>query len=297
MPRFGAVVTAMVTPFDATGGLDLDAAGEVARWLVHHGSDGLAVAATTGEGPTLADDERLDLFRAVRESVDVPLIAGATTNDTRHSIALSEAAATIGMDGILAVTPYYNRPSQAGIEAHFRAIAAATPLPVVLYDVPARTGRAIAPETIVRLSHEVPAVVGLKDAAGDPAQTFSVMAEAAEGFEVYSGDDAITLALVALGAVGTVGVATHWCGREHGEMIAAAAAGDLVTARAINRRCRASYAFENTDVSPYSVSTKAMMRVLGLPVGECRLPLPPTPPGVEDAARLVAAGLGLAVGV
>src|SRR5262245_64105074 len=142
--RFGRVLTAMVTPFHEDGSLDADGAAALARWLVAQGNDGLVVAGTTGEAPTLSDDEKVELWRAVRAAVDVPLLAGSGSNDTRHTVELSRRAAETGVDGLLVVSPYYNRPPQAGIEAHFRAVAAATDLPAVMYDVPSRTARAIA---------------------------------------------------------------------------------------------------------------------------------------------------------
>ena len=165
MARFGAVVTAMVTPFDDEGGLDVDAATPLAQWLADHGSDGLVVAGTTGEGSVLADDEKLELWRAVSEAVTIPVVAGTGSNDTAHSVELTRRAADCGVAGVLVVTPYYNRPSQAGIEAHFRAVAAATDLPVLIYDIPMRTGRKVSHEVLVRLAHEVPNIVGVKDAA------------------------------------------------------------------------------------------------------------------------------------
>ncbi len=154
--RFGKVLTAMVTPFTDGGDLDLDGAVALARWLVAQGNDGLVLAGTTGEAPTLSDDEKVALWQAVREAVDVPLLAGSGSYDTRHTVALSERAAATGVDGLLVVSPYYSRPPQAGLEAHFRAVAAATDLPVVMYDVPSRTGRAMTVDTIVRLASEVP---------------------------------------------------------------------------------------------------------------------------------------------
>ena len=186
--RFGAVLSAMVTPFDADGALDLDAAATVARWLADHGNDGLVVAGTTGEAPTLCDAEKLDLWRAVSEAVTIPVIAGTGSNDTRHSVELTAKAAAVGASGVLVVGPYYNRPAQAGIEAHFRAVAAATDLPVIVYDVPARTGRRIAADVLVRLYSDVANVVGLKDATGDPAGTARLLADVPD-VEVYSGDD------------------------------------------------------------------------------------------------------------
>jgi 4-hydroxy-tetrahydrodipicolinate synthase len=285
--RFGAVITAMVTPFDAAGALDLDVAAQLARWLAEHGSDGLVVAGTTGEGSTLTDDEKLDLWRAVAEAVTIPVIANTGSNDTAHSIHLTEQAAACGAAGVLAVTPYYNRPSQTGLEAHFRAIAGATELPVMLYDIPVRSGRKIAHEVMVRLAHDVPNIAGVKDAAADVAATARLIAAAPNSFEIYSGNDDYTLPLLALGAVGVVGVATHWIGLEMAEMVAAAAKGDLASAREINGRLLESYLFETGDAAPNPIPAKAMMRTLGLAVGECRLPMGPAPEGLEDQAREV----------
>jgi len=289
--RFGAVITAMVTPFDGAGALDLDVAAELARWLAGHGSDGLVVAGTTGEGSTLTDDEKLDLWRAVAAAVTIPVIANTGSNDTAHSVHLTRQAAGCGAAGVLAVTPYYNRPSPAGIEAHFRAIAAATDLPVMLYDIPVRSGRKIAHEVMVRLAQEVPNMAGVKDAAGDVAATARLIAAVPAGFEVYSGNDDYTLPLIALGAVGVVGVATHWIGLEMAELVAAAGKGDLATAREINGRLLESYLFETGDAAPNPIPAKAMMRTLGLAVGECRLPMGPAPAGLEDRAREVYASL------
>ena len=289
--RFGAVLTAMVTPFHDDGSLDAEGAAELARWLVDHGNDGLVVAGTTGEAPVLTDDEKIELWRAVREAVTVPVVAGVGTYDTRHSIHLAEQATEIGVDGLLVVGPYYNRPSQAGIEAHMRAVCAASPLPVMIYDVPARTTRRIAHEVLVRLFREVPNLVAFKDATGDPAAAARLVSELGDEIELYSGDDSMTLPLLAAGAVGVVGVASHWCGPEMAEMISSFQKGDVVRAREVNARLIESFDFENTETSPYSVSAKAMMRTLGLRVGQCRLPNTEAPAGVEDRARQVYAAL------
>ncbi len=281
----------MVTPFDAEGALDLAMAARLARWLADHGSDGLVVAGTTGEGSTLTDDERLDLFRAVTEAVTVPVIANTGSNDTAHSVHLTRQAAGCGAAGVLAVTPYYNRPSQAGLEAHFRAVAEATDLPVMLYDIPVRSGRKISHDVMVRLAHDVANITSVKDAAADVAATARLIAGVPDRFEVYSGNDDHTLALLALGAVGVVGVATHWIGLEMAELVAAAGKGDLTTAREINGRLLESYVFESSDAAPNPIPAKAMMRTLGLAVGECRLPMGPAPAGLEDRAREVYANL------
>lgn len=285
--RFGSVLTAMVTPFDADGELDLDGARTLARHLADAGNDGLVIAGTTGEAPTLSDDEKRSLWAAVAEAVTVPVIAGTGTNDTRHSVDLTAEASALGVAGILAVAPYYNRPSQAGLDAHFRAIAAATELPVMVYDIPIRSGRKVASSTLVRLANEVPNIVALKDAAGNPGETARVLAEA-PGLECYSGDDALTLPLLAIGAVGAVGVATHWSGVDHAEMVALFAKGDVDGARRVNARLLPSFAYETGDDAPNPVPTKCLLRgVLDLPAGWCRLPMGPEPAGLAERARTV----------
>jgi 4-hydroxy-tetrahydrodipicolinate synthase len=291
MARFGRVLTAMVTPFDASGVIDYDAAQQLARYLVVNGNDGLVVAGTTGESPVLTDDERLGLFAAVVEAVDVPVIAGAGTNDTAHSVHLTREAAKLGAAGVLAVCPYYNRPSQAGIEAHIRAMAAAADLPVMVYDIPVRTGRKISTATLLRLFREVRNVLALKDAAGNPGETAGLISSAPDGVEVYSGDDSLTLPLLAVGAVGTVGVATHWTGEDHQQMFDLWEKGDVEGARLVNSRMLESFAFETGDDAPNPLPTKAMMRHLGLPVGEARLPMGPAPDAVVARAPEVLANL------
>jgi 4-hydroxy-tetrahydrodipicolinate synthase len=291
--RFGKVLTAMVTPFHDGGALDLEGAATLARWLVGHGNDGLVIAGTTGEAPTLSDDEMVALWTAVRAAVDVPLLAGSGSNDTRHTIELSRRAAETGVDGLLLVSPYYNRPPQSGIEAHYRAVAAATDLPIVIYDVPSRTGRQISVDVIVRLANEVPAIVGLKDARGNPGDAARIVAHAPHDFDVYSGDDSLTLPLLAVGAVGVVGVATHWSGELHSEMIAAHDKGDVHTAREINARLADSYAVETGDTWVHATAAKAAVSALGLPAGPCRLPLPPAGDDVRAAVRRVLDDLGI----
>ncbi|NBP17854.1 MAG: 4-hydroxy-tetrahydrodipicolinate synthase, partial [Actinobacteria bacterium] len=204
MPRFGQVVTAMVTPFHKDGSLNLDGAKRLARWLQDNGNDGLVLAGTTGEAPVLTDDERLSLFKAVVESVTIPVIAGTGTNDTAHSIHMTKEASKLGVAGILAVTPYYNRPSQAGIEAHMRAVCGATDLPVVIYDIPVRTGRKINTPTLAKLANEVKNVAGVKDAAGNPAESARLMTMVPKSFELISGDDGLTLPLMAVGCTAVI---------------------------------------------------------------------------------------------
>ncbi len=291
MARFGPVLTAMVTPFDDDLGVDYDAAAALARWLADHGSTGLVLAGTTGESPTLTDDEKLELFRTVAEAVTVPVIAGTGSADTRHTVELTRAASATGVAGVLVVCPYYSRPSQAGIEGHFRAVASATRLPLVIYDIPGRTGRKVATDTLLTLAVDVPNVVAVKDAGGSVSESARLLAAAPDHFELYSGDDALTLPLLSVGAVGIVGVATHWAGEEMAALVAAFEAGDVAGARATNRRLLPSFAFETSEAAPNPLPVKAMMRVLGLDVGPCRPPLGPPPDDLEARARKVLSDL------
>ncbi|MDE0066001.1 MAG: 4-hydroxy-tetrahydrodipicolinate synthase [Acidimicrobiaceae bacterium] len=291
--RFGRVLTAMVTPFNADGSLDLDGAQRLARHLTTEGgSDGLVVAGTTGESPTLTHDEQIDLIAAVVQAVDKPVVAGAGSNDTRAAVELSERATQAGATGLLHVAGYYNRPSQAGLSEHFRACAQSTDLPILLYDIPTRTGRKITTETMAELFADAPNIIGVKDASANPAETARLLAISPEGTEVYSGDDGLTLALLAIGAVGTIGVATHWIGSEVAEMMEAFFSGDVHCAAEINRRLIPSYQFETGDDAPNPVPTKAMLRAMGLPGGPTRLPMGPEPEGLVAEARTVLAALG-----
>lgn len=291
MPHFGRIMSAMVTPFDAAGAVDLDVAQQLAKHLVEQGHDGLVICGTTGESPTLTDDEKLGMFAAVVEAVDVPVVAGTVGYNTHHSVELSRQAAKLGVHGILSLCPYYSRPSQAGIEAHFRAIAEACDLPQVIYDIPVRTGRKVSTEVLTRLAHGVPNIVGVKDASANPAETAKLIAATPDDFEVYSGDDGFTLPLLAVGAVGTIGVATHWTAPDHVELFDAWDRGDVAAARAVNRRMLESFAYETGDLAPNPIPTKAMLRTRGWAVGQCRLPIGHAPDWVEPRAREVWANL------
>lgn len=292
-PRFGRVLTAMVTPFLDDGSLDVDGAVTLARHLVEHGNDGLVLAGTTGEAPTLTDDEKVELWTAVRDAVDVPLVAGTGSNDTRHTCALTARAAATGVDGLLVVTPYYNRPSQAGIDAHFRAAASVSDLPMIVYDIPGRTGRKVTTDLLIRLANEVPTIVGVKDAAGNPGETAVLVAAAPDDFWVWSGDDPMTLPLLAVGAAGVIGTATHWCGEIMSELISAFTKGDHDRAQELNASLFESYSYESREIAQFALAVKVALRVLGQPAGPCRLPVGPEPDGLEDDARRVLRGLGL----
>ncbi len=291
MARFGQVLTAMITPFTTDGALDLEGADKLAKWLVESGNEGLVVAGTTGESPTLTHDEQIALIETVSHAVDVPVIAGTGSNDTRAAVELTERATAAGADAVLVVTPYYNRPSQAGIVAHFEAVASSTDLPVMMYDIPGRTGRKMSTDTVLQLA-QLANVVALKDAAGNPAETALVIAQADADFEVYSGDDALTLPLLSVGAVGVVGVATHWAAGEVAAMISAFSQGNVAEARRLNQRLLESWDIETGDARPNPIPSKTMMRLLGQPGGQCRLPMGPEPAELEDLCRKVLSNLG-----
>ena len=230
---FGRVLTAMVTPMTADGSLDYDAAQRLAEHLVDRGNDGLVISGTTGESPTTSDEEKERLLRAVVEAVGdrAHVVAGAGTNDTAHSVELAKQAEKTGVSGLLVVTPYYSKPPQAGLLAHFERVADATGLPVMLYDIPARSGVPIATETLLRAA-EHDRIVAVKDAKGDLHETSKVLA--ATDLAYYSGEDAINLAMLAIGAVGFVSVVAHVCAAEYAAMVRAVDAGDLAEARRIN---------------------------------------------------------------
>ena len=246
---------------------------------------------TTGEGPTITDDEDWELWRTLKETLTIPIVAGAGTNDTAHSIEQVKKAEECGADGVLVVTPYYNRPSQAGIYAHFAAVAGATSLPVIVYDIQSRTSKNIETATLIAMANEIPNVLALKDAAGHPDETARVIVETPSDFDVYSGDDSLTLPLLAVGAVGVVSVCAHWTSPEWVKLFDAVAANDWDAARAANTAMLDSFDFEGSAEIPNPVPSKAMLRTLGFAVGEPRLPMGPTPEGVEDTARAVYAAL------
>lgn len=289
--RFGRVVTAMITPFNAEGELDVAEAVRLAKWLQDQGTEGLVVTGTTGEASTLTDGEKLTIWEAVASAVTIPVIAGSGSNDTAHSVHLTKEVSKLGVAGILAVGPYYNRPSQAGIAAHISAMAGATSLPVVVYDIPVRTGRKISSANILTLARDTKNIVALKDAAGNPAETANVIAQAPQGFEVYSGDDGLTLPLLAVGAVGVIGVATHWSAPEHRRLMDAFFAGNVAEATRINAALLESFGYETGDESPNPLPSKEMMKLHGFAVGDARLPMGPAPEWVAERAAVVKANL------
>ncbi|TXH42598.1 MAG: 4-hydroxy-tetrahydrodipicolinate synthase [Actinobacteria bacterium] len=291
-PSLGAVHTAMITPMTADHEVDLDGAARLAQHLIDLGNDGLVLNGTTGEAPTTTDEEKAELLRAVRSTVgpDVPLIAGVGTNDTRHSIELARQAEAAGADGLLVVTPYYSKPSQEGILAHFTAIADATELPVMLYDIPGRSAVPIGVDTLLRAA-EHPRIVAVKDAKADLAAATAVLR--ASDLLWYSGDDALNLPFLSIGAVGFVSVAGHLIADRLRSMLSAFGAGDTRTATTI------FYDSEPVAVglfrAPAVTLTKAALELRGLPAGPPRLPLLPADEGQKERllADLAAAGMSM----
>lgn len=295
MQSFPPLITAMATPMTDEGDLDFEGAQRLALHLVEHGSEGLVVAGTTGESPTLGHTETLDLFRAVIQAVGdrAAVIAGTGKNDSAATAALTTEASEIGVDGILLVAPYYNRPSQRGLDRHFRMAAAATDLPLLLYNIPSRTAVEIAPETLLRLAEEVANIRGVKDAVGDLTKTAWLAARAPDGFGIWAGDDAAILPMLAVGGVGGVCVASHLAGPEIARMIEVFPT-DPPKAREIHYRLLPLMTtLMRADPSPGPL--KAGLRLLGLPAGPVRPPLADADERVTGLVReaLLSAGIAL----
>ena len=269
-PPFGRLLTAMVTPFKDDLSIDWAGVEKLATHLVSTGHDGIVVNGTTGEAPTTSDEEKIEIIKVVRKAVDgkAKVVAGAGNNETSHSVEQAEMAADAGADGLLVVTPYYNKPPQAGIEAHFRAMADATKVPVMMYDIPGRTGVPIEPDTIVKLASH-PNIVALKDAKGDVASTSWVIKRC--GIPVYSGDDILNLPLLSVGAVGFVSVCGHTVGADLRAMLDAWFNGNSAKALEIHQKLLPVYT--GTFRTQGAILTKAALSMLGLPGGKVRLPL------------------------
>ena len=268
---FGSVCVAMVTPFDSDGELDVVAGRDLAAHLVEQGIDALVLAGTTGESPTTTDEEKVALLKAVREEVGdkARIIAGAGSNDTRHAVAMAKSAAEAGADGLLVVTPYYSKPSQAGVEAHFRAVAEATNLPVCLYDIPGRSGIPIDSDTIRRLA-EVDTIQAVKDAKGDMLEASTLIQET--GLAWYSGDDPLNLPWLAVGATGMISVVGHAAPKALRELVTAYENGDLARAREINANTLNVLARQQGALGGVTFA-KAALRLQGIEVGDPRLPV------------------------
>lgn len=270
--NWGPVVTAMVTPFDENLEVNYDAAQALAELLVQTGSTGLVVSGTTGESPTLTHEEKVTLFRKVKEAVGnrAAVLAGTSTYDTAESVRLSQEAERAGVDGLLLVAPYYNRPSQEGLYQHFKTIAHAVDLPVMVYNIPGRTGVNVEPATLLRLA-EINNVVAVKEASGNLNQMSEICANAPDGFVVYSGDDSLTLPLLAVGGVGVVSVASHVAGRDIRRMCEAFFAGQVHEATKLHHRMLPLFKALFCTTNP--VPVKAALNMMGANVGSVRLPL------------------------
>lgn len=289
-PPFGRVLTAMITPFDAEGAVDHGTAWDLAAHLVANGSDGIVVAGTTGESPTLGDDEKITLVRTVVDAVGdaAAVVAGTGTYDTAESVELTRRAVDAGCTAVMAVTPYYSRPSQDGLLAHFTAIADASAVPVLLYNIPSRTGRLIDVGTLARLSaHDK--IVAVKDAVGDLAFTTRTRLACRKGFAIYSGDDILTLPMMSVGAVGIVSVASHLAGPQIASMVAAAEAGEWERARALHLELAPLFTALFAEPNPMPV--KAAMDALWKPVGPPRLPLVAASAETVDGVKEALAGI------
>jgi 4-hydroxy-tetrahydrodipicolinate synthase len=289
---FGRLITAMITPFAKDGSIDWDGVATLANHLADHGHDAIAVNGTTGEAPTTKSSEKLEIIKVVKSTVGsrVKVLSGAGDNETSYTVEQAKRSAAAGADGLLIVTPYYNKPPQAGIEAHFKAVASATDLPIMMYDIPGRTGVEIESDTIVRL-FELPNIVALKDAKGNLAATSDVIARC--GIPVYSGDDILNLPFLSIGAVGFVSVCGHTVGNELKEMLNAWFAGD--TARALEIHQKLIPVFKGTFKTQGAILTKVAMNLMGLPGGTTRLPLVDATPAQIATLRedLIAGGVQL----
>lgn len=289
---FGRLITAMITPFAKDGSIDWDGVATLATHLADHGHDAIAVNGTTGEAPTTKSSEKLEIIKVVKSTVGsrVKVLSGAGDNETSYTVEQAKRSADAGADGLLIVTPYYNKPPQAGIEAHFKTVASATDLPIMMYDIPGRTGVEIESDTIVRL-FELPNIVALKDAKGNLAATSDVIARC--GIPVYSGDDILNLPFLSIGAVGFVSVCGHTVGTQLKEMLDAWFAGD--TARALEIHQKLIPVFKGTFKTQGAILTKAAMNLMGLPGGTTRLPLVDATPAQIATLRedLIAGGVQL----
>jgi 4-hydroxy-tetrahydrodipicolinate synthase len=279
MKELGRMLTAMVTPFDATGAVDINEACRLAEHLIENGNDGVVVSGTTGESPALETDEKLALFAAIKKRLGNAgtVVAGTGGNNTRHSIELTKRAAQTGVDAVLAVVPYYNKPTQEGLLEHFGAIAQADPIPVMMYNIPGRTGQNMAASTTHELARRHANIVGIKESSGNVEQHVQLVSgnPRPDDFSVWSGDDYFFLPAMALGAYGLVSVAAHVCGKRLRAMIDAFDHGNILTAGAIHRELQPLFTALFTVTSPIPV--KWAVNRLGFAAGPCRSPMGPMP--------------------
>ena len=293
MVNFGRVLTAMITPFNSDGTVNYSVTEELATHLADHGTDTLVVCGTTGESPTLSWDEEFELFRVVKSAVggNAKVMAGTGSNSTTEAIAATQKAAKMGLDGSLQVVPYYNKPPQAGLYHHFEAIAqAASDLPIMLYNVPGRTSQNLLPETVARLA-EVPNIVALKEASGNLDQASQIRQLTPTDFAIYSGDDSLTLPMLAIGGSGVVSVASHLVGPQLQQMIQAFESGQVQAATQIHLKLFSL--FKALFITTNPIPIKAALRLQGWDVGSLRLPLCDPDEGVHAMLKTVMAELNL----
>lgn len=272
--NFGQIVTAMVTPFDTNGDIDFPATAALVEHLIETGSDALVVAGTTGESPTLSTDEKIDLFKFIVDTVQgrIPVIAGTGSNNTRASITLTRGAEEAGVDAVMLVTPYYNKPSQEGMFQHFAAIAASTDLPIMLYNIPGRSVVNLSVDTIVRLA-AISNIVSIKEASGNLDAAAAIIEQTPDNFSLYSGDDGLTLPLLSIGGTGVVSVAAHIIGREMQQMVSSFKTGDTVKAAQLHRTLLP--VMNSLFAAPNPVPVKTALNLSGVAVGGVRLPMIP----------------------
>jgi len=283
--KLGSILTAMVTPFDRRDNLAIAEAQKIARWLIERGNDGLVVAGSTGEGQTLDRAERSALWAAVKDGAGsrAAVIANAGTASTRESVTFAQDAAAAGVDGILAVVPPYIKPTQTGMLRHFGAIAEAIDLPVIVYNIPGRTGTNMLPETLLQLASDHPNVAGVKESSGDLGQIAKICAARRDGFLVWAGDDHLFLPCLAVGADGVVGVASHLCSPEYRRMLDAYRAGRVADAAEIHASLLPLFDALFATTNPIPI--KWAMNEAGFHAGSCRLPLDDMPPALADRLR------------
>ncbi len=283
---FGRIITAMITPFKEDGEINYEKAAELADFLSENGSDAIVLAGTTGESPTLSDDEKLNLFSRIKKTIGgkIKIIAGTGSNSTEHSIFLTKEAEKCGVDGIMLVVPYYNKPSQEGLYRHFAAIAESTELPVMLYNIPGRSAVNMTAETTLRLA-QIPNIRAVKEASGNLEQIAAICSGAPEGFAVYSGDDSMTLPIMSIGGSGVVSVASHIAGREIKQMVLEFQSGNYREALRIHHRLLPLFKvlFITSNPSP----VKGALKLLGNDTGPLRLPLVELTEDEQAAVRKV----------
>lgn len=283
---FGRLLTAMVTPFDDHGALDANRIKKLVDHLIDHGTEGLVVAGTTGESPTLSHEEKLTLFAEVIEASAgrVPVIAGTGSNNTKTTIELTKEAEKIGVDGVMLVAPYYNKPNQEGLYQHFKAVSESVHLPVMIYNIPSRSNVNVTADTIVKLS-EIDNIVCVKEASGNLDQVAEIIERTPDDFVVYSGDDGMTLPILAIGGYGVISVASHVVGREMAQMIEAYLTGNIKQAADLHRQLLPI--MRQLFAQPSPAPTKALLNKIGVEVGDVRLPLVPLTAGEKSELERV----------